>query len=109
MGLVEGRHGHDWAPFALFPGMYLQDKTLSRSPYRSPRDAAPRIKVCSELEAVTRRLRCERSLWAVKNDYLPNGRTIIHVNAMSTSVRHFLRVRHGGCRPMSASFRTEIL
>ena len=47
-------------------------------------------------------------LWA-ENDYLPTGRTIIHVNAMSTNVRHFLSVRHGGCWPMSASFRAENL
>lgn len=42
-----------------------------------------------------------------ENDYLPSRRTIIHVNAMSTSVYLFPPAVHGGCRPMSASFRTE--
>mgnify|MGYP006969290583 CR=1 FL=1 len=29
---------------------------------------------------------------------------IARVNAMSTSVRHFLTVHHSGCGPISASF-----
>jgi hypothetical protein len=44
-----------------------------------------------------------------ENDYPPIGRTIIHVNAMSTSVRHFLSVEHGESVPMSALFRAVIL
>lgn len=33
----------------------------------------------------------------------------VHVNAMSTSVRRLLSVRHDGCGSMSAIFRSENL
>jgi len=65
------------------------------------------IKKFGLIPAVSR-ARHQGRLWA-ENDYFSVGRTIIHVNAMSTSVRHFLSLKHDGCGSMSASFGSENL
>jgi len=96
--------------FLLYTGCLLEAvHNVSKNPGSHKADFSRNTAIReSGLKAAVRRSMPEGRLWA-KSDYLTFGRTIIHVNAMSTSVRHFLSVRHGGCGPMSASFRAENL